>query len=31
MPVVTRSPLLVDPHEPIWAIPASILAWLLDR
>lgn len=29
--MVTRSPLLVDPHEPIWAVPASILAWLLDR
>ena len=29
--MVTRSPLLVDRHEPIWAVPASILAWLLGR
>ncbi len=29
--MVTRSPLLIDPHEPIWAIPASILAWLLGH
>lgn len=29
--MVTRSPLLVDPREPIWAIPAGLLAWLLGR
>jgi len=27
--MVTRSPLLTGADEPIWAIPASILAWLL--
>ena len=29
--MVTRSPLLTGPHEPIWAIPAGILAWLLGH
>jgi uncharacterized protein len=29
--MVTRSPLLIGAHEPIWAIPASILAWLLPH
>jgi uncharacterized protein len=27
--MVTRSPLLTGPDEPIWAIPAGILGWLL--
>jgi predicted AAA+ superfamily ATPase len=27
--MVTRSPLLTGPEEPVWAIPAGILAWLL--
>ena len=27
--MVTRSPLLTGADEPIWAIPAAILAWLL--
>ncbi len=27
--MVTRSPLLTGAEEPIWAIPAGILAWLL--
>ncbi|MGH2903945.1 MAG: ATP-binding protein [Solirubrobacteraceae bacterium] len=29
--MVTRSPLLTGTNEPIWAIPAGILAWLLGR
>ncbi|MGA2453777.1 MAG: AAA family ATPase [Solirubrobacteraceae bacterium] len=29
--MVTRSPLLTGADEPIWAIPAAILAWLLGR
>ncbi|HEY2535547.1 MAG TPA: AAA family ATPase [Solirubrobacteraceae bacterium] len=29
--MVTRSPLLVGADEPVWAIPASILAWLLGH
>jgi uncharacterized protein len=29
--MVTRSPLLTGPDEPVWAIPASILAWLLGH
>jgi hypothetical protein len=29
--IVTRSPLLTGADEPIWAIPAGILAWLLGR
>jgi uncharacterized protein len=29
--MVTRSPLLTGPDEPIWAIPAAILAWLLGH
>lgn len=28
--MVTRSPLLTGPEEPVWAIPAGILAWLLE-
>jgi predicted AAA+ superfamily ATPase len=28
--MVTRSPLLTGPEQPIWAIPAGILAWLLN-
>ena len=28
--MVTRSPLLTGPDEPIWAIPAGILAWLVE-
>ncbi len=29
--MVTRSPILTGADEPIWAIPASILAWLLGH
>jgi len=29
--MVTRSPLLTGADEPIWAIPAGILAWLLGH
>jgi len=29
--ILTRSPLLTGPHEPVWALPASILAWLIER
>ena len=29
--MVTRSPLLTGPDEPIWAIPAGILAWLVGH
>jgi hypothetical protein len=29
--MVTRSPLLTGADEPIWAIPAGILAWLLGN
>lgn len=29
--MVTRSPLLTGPDEPVWAIPAGILAWLLGH
>ena len=29
--MVTRSPLLTGADEPIWAIPAAILAWLLGH
>ena len=29
--MVTRSPLLVGVEEPIWGIPAGILAWLLGH
>jgi predicted AAA+ superfamily ATPase len=29
--MVTRSPLLTGADEPIWAIPVSILAWLLGH
>lgn len=29
--MVTRSSLLADPDEPVWAIPAGILAWLLGQ
>jgi predicted AAA+ superfamily ATPase len=29
--MVTRSPTLTGQDEPIWAIPAGILAWLLGR
>jgi uncharacterized protein len=29
--MVTRSPLLTGAQEPIWAIPAAILAWLLGH
>jgi predicted AAA+ superfamily ATPase len=29
--IVTRTPLAVGEHEPVWAIPAGIVAWLLDR
>jgi len=29
--MVTRSPLLTGSDEPIWAIPAAILAWLLGH
>jgi hypothetical protein len=28
--MVTRSPLLTGPDESVWAIPAGVLAWLLD-
>ncbi len=28
--IVTRSPLLTGADEPVWAIPAGIVAWLLD-
>ncbi len=27
--MVTRSPLLTDPNEQVWAIPAGVFAWLL--
>jgi uncharacterized protein len=27
--IATRSPLFTDPDEPVWAIPAAMLAWLL--
>lgn len=27
--MITRSSLLTGPHEPVWAIPAGILAWLI--
>jgi predicted AAA+ superfamily ATPase len=29
--MVTRSPLLASPGEPVWAIPAGIFAWLLGH
>jgi uncharacterized protein len=29
--MVTRSPLHTDPHDPIWAVPAGVLAWLIGR
>ncbi len=29
--MATRTPLLTGPDEPIWAIPAGILAWLLGH
>jgi predicted AAA+ superfamily ATPase len=29
--MATRSPLLTGPQEPVWAIPAGILAWLLEH
>lgn len=29
--MVTRSPLLTGAQEPVWAIPASMLAWLLGH
>ena len=29
--MITRSPLLTGPEEPIWAIPAGIFAWLLGQ
>lgn len=29
--VVTRTPLAVGADEPVWAIPAGIVAWLLDH
>ncbi len=29
--IVTRTPLAVGDDEPVWAIPAGIAAWLLDR
>ena len=28
--MVTRSPLLTGPDEAIWAVPAGMIAWLLD-
>ncbi len=28
--MVTRSPLLTGSDEPVWAVPAGVLAWLLD-
>jgi hypothetical protein len=27
--LVTRTPLLLGPDEPVWAVPAGTLAWLL--
>jgi uncharacterized protein len=29
--MITRSPILTSPDEPIWAIPAGALAWMLGR
>lgn len=29
--MVTRSPLVIGAEEPIWAVPAGILAWLLGH
>lgn len=29
--IVTRTPLTVGDEEPVWAIPAGIVAWLLDN
>ncbi len=29
--MITRSPLLTGTDEPVWAIPAGIVAWLLER
>ena len=29
--VVTRTPLALGDDEPVWAIPAGIVAWLLDH
>ena len=29
--MVTRSPPLTGPEEPIWAIPAAAVAWLLGH
>jgi uncharacterized protein len=29
--MVTRSPLLIGAGEPVWAIPAGVLAWLLGH
>jgi hypothetical protein len=29
--MVTRSPLVIGPDEAIWAIPASVVAWLLGH
>lgn len=27
--MVTRSPLLTGPDEPVWAVPAGVLTWLV--
>jgi predicted AAA+ superfamily ATPase len=29
--IITRTPLVIGDDEPIWAVPAGITAWLLDR
>lgn len=29
--MVTRTPLAIGEEEPVWAVPAGIVAWLLDR
>ena len=29
--MITRSPLLTGPDEPIWAVPAGLFAWLLGH
>ncbi|HXC45673.1 MAG TPA: AAA family ATPase [Solirubrobacteraceae bacterium] len=28
--IITRSPLLTGVDEPVWAVPAGVIAWLLD-
>lgn len=29
--IITRSSLITGPHEPVWAVPAGMLAWLISR